>query len=30
MPVAIPTWRKVLLIPEAVPLSRCSTTLTAA
>ena len=29
MPVAIPTWRNVLLIPEAVPLRRWSTTLTA-
>ena len=29
MPVAIPTWRNVLLMPEAVPLSRSSTTLTA-
>ena len=26
MPVAMPTWRKVLLIPEAVPLRRGSTT----
>ena len=29
MPVAIPTWRKVLLMPAPVPLSRAGTTLTA-
>ena len=29
MPVAIPTWRNVLLIPDAIPARRGSTTLTA-
>ena len=28
MPVAIPTWRNVLLIPDAIPARRGSTTLT--
>ena len=29
IPVAIPTWRNVLLIPDAIPARRGSTTLTA-